>query len=140
MKVPTLFAIGFWTMGIGGGAAQSLHDLLEEGARRNPDVAAALSSWQAAAQVSTQVGTLPDPQVTVQQVSVGSPRPFAGYSNSDFAYIGIGVSQDLPWPGKLRLRAESADREAAIRRQKFETTKRDVFQQIAASYFQLGYI
>src|SRR5579863_9562548 len=120
--------------------AASLSELLAEAARNNPDIAASMRAWRAAAQVPSQVATLPDPQVTVQHVAVGSPRPFAGYSNSDFAYIGVGVSQDLPWPGKLRLRAETADRDSAVTRQKFEATKRDVFRQIAATYFQLGYI
>src|SRR6185437_9681907 len=61
-------------------------------------------------------------------------------SNSDFAYIGFGVSQDIPWPGKLRLRAEAADRDAVASKQKFASTRREVFQQIAAAYFQLGYL
>src|SRR2546427_8999379 len=40
-------------------------------------------------------------------------RPFAGYTNSDFAYVGLGISQDLPYPGKLRLRGEIAKKDAA---------------------------
>ncbi len=116
------------------GQAASLGELLDEASHRNPDIAAALNAWQASAQVVTQVSTRPDPQVTVQHVAVGSPRPFAGYSNSDFAYLGFGVSQDLPWPGKLRLRAEAADRDSAVTRQKFEATRRDVFRQIAVTY------
>jgi len=124
----------------GDGRAASLQQLLDEALHRNPDIAAALSAWQASAQVATQVATLPDPQLTLQHVAVGSPRPFAGYSNSDFAYLGFGVSQDLPWPGKLRLRAEAADRDSAVTRQKYEATRRDIFRQIAATYFQLGYV
>jgi outer membrane protein TolC len=117
-----------------------LQELLEEASHSNPDIGAALNAWQASAQVTSQVSTLPDPQVTVQHVAVGSPRPFAGYSNSDFAYIGFGVSQDLPWPGKLRLRAEAADRDSAVARDKFEAARRAIYRQIAAAYFQLGYI
>src|SRR6202021_1124713 len=79
-------------------------------------------------------------QVTVQHVAVGSPRPFAGYSNSEFAYIGFGISQDIPYPGKLSLKAEAAQRDAAVTREKFEAAKRNVFQQVKASYFQLAYI
>ena len=89
-------------------SAASLTELLDEAAHNNPDIAAAMRGWRAAAQVPSQVSTLPDPQVTVQHVAVGSPRPFAGYSNSEFAYIGFGISQDLPYPGKLSLRAEAA--------------------------------
>ncbi|HEX4135724.1 MAG TPA: TolC family protein [Bryobacteraceae bacterium] len=121
-------------------SAASLAALLDEAAHRNPDIAAALSAWQASTQVSSQVSVLPDPQVTVQQFAVGSPRPFAGFSNSGFAYVGFGVSQDIPWPGKLRLRSEAADRDAAVGKQKFEAARREVFEQISAAYFQIGYL
>src|SRR5580658_8199749 len=120
--------------------ATSLSQLLDEAARNNPDIAASLRAWRAAAQLPSQVSTLPDPQVTVQHVAVGSPRPFAGYSNSEFAYIGFGISQDIPYPGKLSLKAEAAQRDAAVAREKFEAVKRNVFEQVEASYFQLAYI
>jgi cobalt-zinc-cadmium efflux system outer membrane protein len=120
--------------------AASLSELLDEAARNNPDIAASLRAWRAAAQVPSQVSTLPDPQVTVQHVAVGSPRPFAGYSNSEFAYIGFGISQDIPYPGKLTLKAEAAQRDAAVTREKFESAKRNVFEQVKASYFQIAYL
>jgi outer membrane protein TolC len=97
-------------------AVTALVKLVEEAERNNPEILAARRAWQAATQVPTQVSTLPDPELMVQQFAVGSPRPFAGFTNSDFAYIGLGVSQELPYPGKLRLRGEMAHREAASRR------------------------
>ena len=69
-----------------------LSDLLDEAALESPDILAARRAWQAAAQVPSQVATRPDPQVTLQHLAVGSPRPFAGFSNSDFAYVGFGIS------------------------------------------------
>src|SRR5579864_1803746 len=72
-----------------------LADLLAEAERSNPQIQVARHGWDSMKQVPTQVSTLPDPQFVLQQVSVGSPRPFAGYTNSDFAYVGLGVSQDL---------------------------------------------
>jgi outer membrane protein, heavy metal efflux system len=114
--------------------------LLDEAAQNNPDILAARRGWQAASQVPSQVSTMPDPEVTVQHLSVGSPRPFAGYSNSDFAYIGIGVSQDLPFPGKLKLRGEVAERDAALVREKVESARRSILQQVKDAYFQLAYI
>src|SRR5262249_20849862 len=86
-----------------------LADLLAEAERNNPQIQAARHETEGAKQVPKQVSTLPDPQVVLQHVSVGSPRPFAGYTNSDFAYIGLGFSQDIPYPGKLRLRGEIAN-------------------------------
>jgi outer membrane protein, heavy metal efflux system len=121
-------------------AATSLSELLEEAAKNNPQIEAARHGWQAAKQVPTQVSTLPDPQFTLQHLSVGSPRPFAGYTNSDFAYIGLGVSQDIPYPGKLRLKGEIAKREADASQQQVESVRRTVLAEVKAAYFQLGYL
>src|ERR1700732_2850271 len=96
------------------GSVAPLSELLAEAEKNNPQIEAARQGWQAAKQVPTQVSTLPDPQFNLQHVSVGSPRPFAGYSNSDFAYLGLGISQDIPYPGKLRLKGEIAKREADV--------------------------
>ena len=114
--------------------------LLEEAVQNNPDILAARRAWQAATQVSSQVSTMPDPQITVQHVSVGSPRPFSGFSNSDFAYLGIGLSQDLPFPGKLKLKGEAAEREAAIARDRLESVRRSVIDQVKEAYFQLAHV
>lgn len=124
----------------GADTATSLSTLLNEASRNNPDIIAALRGWQAAAQVPTQVSTLPDPQVTVQSFSVGSPRPFAGFSHSEFAYIGFGISQDLPYPGKLKLKGEAAQQDAAVAREKLETAKRTIVQQVKETYFQIAYV
>lgn len=117
-----------------------LPDLLTEAERNNPQIEAARQGWEAAKQVPSQVSTLPDPQLTLQQVNVGSPRPFAGYTNSDFAYVGLGVSQDLPYPGKLRLRGEMAKRDADAMRQQYEAVRRSVLSGIKSAYFQLAYL
>jgi cobalt-zinc-cadmium efflux system outer membrane protein len=114
--------------------------LLEEAGKNNPQIQAARQGWRAAQQIPSQVSTLPDPQVTVQQVNVGSPRPFSGYTNSDFAYFGLGVSQDLPYPGKLHLKGEIAKRDADVVQQQYESLRRSVLAGIKSAYFQLAYL
>jgi outer membrane protein TolC len=123
-----------------GAAPTSLTELLAEAEKNNPQIEAARQNWQAAKQVPTQVSTPPDPQFTLQHLSVGSPRPFAGYTNSDFAYIGLGVSQDIPYPGKLKLRGEISKREADVSQQQIESIRRAVLAEIKATYFQLAYL
>ena len=118
----------------------TLVDLLTEADKNNPQIQAARHGWQSAKQIPTQVATLPDPQVVLQQVNVGSPRPFAGYTNSDFSYIGLGFSQDLPYPGKLRLKGEIAQKEADATQQKYESVRRAVLTGVKMAYFQLGYL
>lgn len=117
-----------------------LSDLLSETERSNTEIQAARHAWQSAQQVPTQVSTLPDPQFVVQHVSVGSPRPFAGYSNSDFGYVGLGFSQDIPYPGKLQLRGEMAKKDTEVSEQHYESVRRMVFAQVKTGYFQLAHL
>ena len=120
--------------------ADTLQDLLTEAEQNNPQIQAVRSGWQAAKQVPSQVSTLPDPQFNLQLLNVGSPRPFAGYTNSDFAYVGLGISQDIPYPGKLRLKGEIAKREADVSQQQIESVRRAVLAGVKSAYFQLAYL
>jgi cobalt-zinc-cadmium efflux system outer membrane protein len=121
-------------------AVTPLSTLLEEAERNNPQIQAARDGTQAARQVPAQVTALPDPTAQVQQVNVGSPRPFAGYSNSEFANVGLGVSQDIPYPGKLKLRGEVAKRDADIAGNRADSVTRAVLAQVKDAYFHLGYL
>lgn len=117
-----------------------LADLLAEAERNNPQIQAARNAWEAAKKVPSQVSTLPDPEVMVQHMSVGSPRPFSGYTNSEMANIALGVSQEIPYPGKLRLRGEIAGKEADVWRQRYESTRRSVLRALKIQYFRLSFL
>ena len=117
-----------------------LLELVQEVDRSNPEIAASLHAWQAATNVPKQASALPETEITVQQFSVGSPRPFAGYSNSDFAYVGIGASQDLLYPGKRRLRSEVAEREADSIRAQSHGVRSQTIETLKLVYFQLAYL
>jgi outer membrane protein, heavy metal efflux system len=122
------------------GEASKLADLLLEAETNNPQIHAAKQQWQSMQQMPTQVATLPDPQVVLQQVNVGSPRPFAGFTNSDFAYVGLGVSQDIPYPGKLRLRRELANKDAEVAEQKVEVIRRAIHSDLKMTYFRISFL
>jgi cobalt-zinc-cadmium efflux system outer membrane protein len=118
----------------------SLSQLLAEAEANNPQISAADHGARAARQAMPQMTTLPDPKFTYQQLSVGSPKPFAGYTNSDFAYIGVGASQELPYPGKLRARGDVAERDADTKRAEVEVTKISIADAVKADYLQLAYL
>ena len=117
-----------------------LSQLLAEAEANNPQISAADHEARAARQMAPQVATLPDPRFTYQQLSVGSPKPFAGYTNSDFSYVGIGASQELPYPGKLGLRAKVAERDADTKLAEVAVTKTGIADAIKADYIQLAYL
>jgi len=117
-----------------------LSQLLAEAGANNPQISAANYGVRAARQMAPQVTALPDPKFTYQQFSVGSPKPFAGYTNSDFAYIGVGASQELPYPGKLRARGAVAERDADTKQAEVEVTKTSIADAVKADYLQLAYL
>ena len=120
--------------------ATPLSQLIQEAKANNSSIAAADHGVRAARMIPAEKTVLPDPTFTVQQFSVGSPRPFAGYTNSDFAYIGIGASQELPYPGKLRLRAEVAERDADTKAAEADAVGADVTDAVKLDYLQLAYL
>src|SRR5947209_12649037 len=122
------------------GMPMSLRELIQEAEQKNPQIAASFHAWQASRNVPKQASALPETQLSVQQFSVGSPRPFAGYSNSDFAYIGFGASQDIPYPGKRRLRARVAEHEADSMEAQTDSMRRTVVANLKMLYFHLAYI
>ena len=117
-----------------------LSQLLAEAGSNNSQISAADFGARAAREMAPQVTTLPDPKFTYQQLSVGSPKPFAGYTNSDFGYIGVGASQELPYPGKLRARGAVAERDADTKVSEVEVTKTSIADAVKADYLQLAYL
>ena len=116
-----------------------LRALVDEALLRSPIVIAARDHWQAQNKVPIQAATLPDPEVSIQHFTVGSPQPFSGYESSDFYYSGFGVSQDIPGPGKLRLQKSEAERDAEFARHRYETAEREVEEKVKEIYFELFY-
>ena len=121
-------------------ATTTLAKLVREAQENNPRVLAARRAWQAAAQVPSQVSTPPDPEVMVQHLSAGTPIPYWDYRKVEMTFTGVGISQSLPYPGKLRLRGEMARRESDSLGDKVESTRRAVAEQVKTTYFQLSYV
>src|SRR5712691_11538210 len=138
-KIIKLFLFVFWTASaFGQNAPTSLQLLIAEARQSNATVKAAESAIQPSEYMPKQASALPDTEVMVQSFTVGSPRPFAGYSNSDFAYIGFGASQELPYPGKRGLRANVAQHGIAISRAQKGSVTWDVVTRLKLAYFQLA--
>src|SRR5438105_4792937 len=85
-------------------------DLFSDLLARNPQIQAARWRFEAATKRPSQAGTLPDPKASYSNFGVG--HPWSKLNASNFAYDGLGVSQELPFPGKLGLASEEAKREA----------------------------
>jgi cobalt-zinc-cadmium efflux system outer membrane protein len=124
----------------GWSANSQIEAIVAEAIARNHGVVAAREHYQAQTKMPIQAATLPDPEVSLQQLTVGGPKPFEGYETSDFFYTGIGATQEIPWPDKLRLRSTVASRDADIAKQQYEETRREVTEKVRENCFELYFL
>ncbi len=109
-------------------------ELFSELLLRNPEIQAARSRFEAATKRPSQAGTLPEP--TARYTNFGVGHPFSRLNASEFAYQGLGVSQEFPFPGKLALASEEAKREAEGVQQNYRAVVLDVTARLKVAYYE----
>jgi outer membrane protein, heavy metal efflux system len=119
-------------------AVVSLSSLTQELERNNPEIRAARFRYEAAGKRAPQVSTLPEPKFTFADFGVG--HPFSRLSVSDFAYIGLGVSQEIPFPGKLALAGEEACKQAEGEGQMYRAQVLESTAQLKVAYYDWFYV
>lgn len=117
----------------------ALAEVVADALAKNPEIAAAQSRYDAARQRPAQERSLPDPMVSAGYSSSGRPWPGAGLGVEPTANIGFMVSQELPYPGKLGLRASIASREADAEAQQIDATRLGVTARVKQAYYRLAY-
>ncbi|MBZ5591027.1 MAG: TolC family protein [Acidobacteriia bacterium] len=112
----------------------SLAELTSELTRVNPEIRAARFRYEAATKRPSQASTPPEPKVTFADFGVG--HPFSRLSVSDFAYLGLGVSQEIPFPGKLALAGDEARKEAEGESQMYRAVLLEKTAELKEAYFE----
>lgn len=111
----------------------SLDSLIEEFTQRNPEIKVARARWEAAKAVVPQVQTLPDPKL-----QIGYQRmPMVPPAVQGTIY---GFGQEIPFPGKLRLRGEVAMKEAERLEQEYGATRLRLVANLKQAYFDLHFV
>ncbi|MEW5975831.1 MAG: TolC family protein [Acidobacteriota bacterium] len=120
-----------------GGQVLTLEDLVVEALEKNPEILAARRRFEAATKRPLQLSTLPEPKFSFTNFGVGHPA--SALNGSNFAYVGVGVSQEFPFPGKLSLMKSMARKEADSERQGVFDTELRVISRLKQAYFDLYY-
>lgn len=107
------------------GRRLSLDRLVTETLANNPDIQSARQRLEAATAVIPQVQTLPDPKVNLFYRNVPDREGM------------YGLSQEIPFPGKLGLRGEIASKEAERAEQEYEAVRLSVIARLKEAYFDL---
>ena len=115
----------------------SLPDLVREALDHNPAVQMAARGVEARRARVPQAAALPDPMLMFGVINEGRPVPFQTLGEASFSEAYLGVSQDLPFPGKRRLRKEAAEQEAEAAEWALEGVRRRVAADVADVYYDL---
>src|SRR3989442_361332 len=115
----------------------SLPDLVREALDHNPEIQTAARTLEAKRARVPQAAALPDPMLMYGVINEGRPVPFQTLGERDFSEAYVGVSQDLPFPGKRRLRKEAAQEEVEAAQSAYEGARRRVAAEVAEAYYDL---
>ncbi len=109
-----------------------LPELIHEVLARNPELVAARKQWEAATTRITQARSLEDPTLSVQLWNVPQTFNVTQAQNSIF-----GLSQSLPFPGKLALKGDVASRSAEMTEQAVRAKERELVARLKQAYYDL---
>ncbi len=117
--------------------AQDLKELTAEALRSNPEILAAQKRYEATRQRPRQESSLPDPTLSLGYNSNGNPLPGAGLGTQPTSNIGFSVTQEFPYPGKLRLRGQISAKEADAELEQYRAVERDVLFRLTQAFHRL---
>ncbi len=113
----------------------TLSDYLTYAALNNPGLEAAFHRWQAATQRVAQMRALPDPQLSYRYYT-----DKMGMGPDMALRQALGISQMIPWPGKLISGAEMAQQEAAAEFHRFQAERLTLLQEVKRAYYEYYYL
>lgn len=114
---------------------QNLDGLVARALERNPRLMAATREAEAYSFKIVPARTLPDPMVELSLMNMGLSSFTLGMDPQ--SGLGVSLSQDFPFPGKLRLKGEIAASAYQRKLEELEAVKREVIRSLKHSYYEL---
>ncbi|WP_394753636.1 TolC family protein [Crenothrix sp.] len=103
----------------------------------NPGLAEIRARAEAMAAVPSQEGTLPDP--TLRFGALYLPTSSFNPRQDDFTMMEVGISQDIPFPGKLALREKIAKQEALAAADSIDEARLRLTRDVKQGWWRLFY-
>ncbi len=113
--------------------------LIQEAVQHNPEIVAAQKHINAAKAKISQAKSLDDPSIHAGSFYMaGSPIDING--KTDLLEQRFGVSQKIPFPGKLRLRGEIAVEESNMIQKESQAKIQEIIALVKSAFYELCYI
>ena len=106
--------------------------------RNNPGLAEMQTRYEALAEVPSQVGTLPDPMVSVNAMNF--PTDTYDRDQEAMTQLQVGFSQVFPFPGKLSLKEEAAEYDARAAGHSVDELRLQLIKNVKSKWWQLYYM
>ena len=114
-----------------------LDDLINVALAQNPGIKSAAERYRAQQARVPQARSLPDP--TVSGGWMGKIAPFSVMQGDPSSYRDLTVDEHFPYPGKLKLQGQIADRDAEAAWWQYEQTRRQVISDVKVAYYEYFY-
>jgi outer membrane protein, heavy metal efflux system len=112
-----------------------LADLLTEAERVYPSIKAEAEMIESKKARIPQVKSLPDPTMGVGWM--GNIEPFSVQHLDPSSYRGLNAMQEVPYPGKLKLRGQIAEKDVETEKWNLEAARRQVRADVKSAYYEL---
>lgn len=126
-----IFSLVLYFMHSGKLQAQVLDTYLIEAGENNPEVKSSFNQYMASMERVPQVGSLPDPELTLG-VFLRPMERLMGNQRAD-----ISIMQMFPWFGMLRTQKDEASLMAQASYERFRESKNQLYFQVKSTYYSL---
>ena len=116
----------------------TLESVVELAVRDNPNLAQIKARSEAMAAIPSQVGTLPDPVISFNALNL--PVDTFDTAQVDHTQLQAGISQRIPFPGKLALREEAANYEAEAAAQNVTEARWRLLRDVKKTWWKIFYL
>jgi cobalt-zinc-cadmium efflux system outer membrane protein len=110
-----------------------LKSLIKEALTLNPEILATKNAFEAADARIPQAASLNDPMIEYEYDRITADRKLSGDPMKT-----LSVSQDIPFPTKLHLRAKIASKLARMAYENYRAKERDVISRVKSAYSELA--
>jgi len=116
----------------------SLNKAVTEALAVNPGLAAIEARARALAEIPGQVDALPDPSLSVNIVNL--PLDSFSFTQEGMTQFQVGITQALPYPGKLALRSRAASQEANAAESDLKEKRLQLVRDVKTVWWNLFYL
>jgi outer membrane protein TolC len=119
--------------------AQVLHldDAVREALEKSPELQSALHAIKALQYRIAPAEALPDPTIAVGWA--GNPAPFSIMARDASSYRGVTLSEQFPYPGKLKLQGAIAGKEVEAAQANYVALRRAITAETKVAYYEYFY-